>query len=143
MYPRTARATGSRSTSTTSKVIGPRPPPEYDVRMCPLSCPTRGSHNSDAEYYSVADAIKEAIHLRQLMWEILRTPVIGLTAIWVDNHNCIACSQNALVNEKITHIGLKYHFVKEHAQLGTFKLRNLPRALSREASEPSWGQVAM
>jgi hypothetical protein len=43
-----------------------------------------------------------------------------------DNKSYIAYSQNALVSEKTKHIDLKYHFVKDHVQLGTIKLRYLP-----------------
>jgi hypothetical protein len=48
IYPRTARVTGSRSTSTTCEVVGPTPA-ECNVRMCPLSCPPRASHNQIEE----------------------------------------------------------------------------------------------
>jgi len=80
----------------------------------------------EAEYYSAADATKEAIHIRQMLSEIFSRPVSGTTTIWEDNQSCIAYSQNALVSEKTKHIDLKYHFVKDHVQLGTVKLRYLP-----------------
>jgi hypothetical protein len=31
-----------------------------------------------------------------------------------------------LVSEKTKHIGLKWHFLKDHVELGTIKLRYLP-----------------
>jgi hypothetical protein len=31
-----------------------------------------------------------------------------------------------LVSEKTKHIGLKWHFLKDHVEQGTFKLRYLP-----------------
>jgi hypothetical protein len=58
--------------------------------------------------------------------EIFSRPVSGTTTIWEDNQSCIAYSQNALVSEKTKHIDLKYHFVKDHVQLGNVKLRYLP-----------------
>jgi hypothetical protein len=39
--------------------------------------------------------------------------------------SAIAYSQNALVNEKTKHIGLKWHFIKDHVEKGTIKLRYL------------------
>jgi KUP system potassium uptake protein len=80
----------------------------------------------EAEYYSAADAIKERLHLRQLMGEIFNTPITETTTIWEDNQIAIAYSQNALVNEKTKHIGLKWHFLKDHVEQGTIKLRYLP-----------------
>jgi kynurenine formamidase len=58
--------------------------------------------------------------------EIFSRPFSGTTTIWEDNQSCIAYSQNALVSEKTKHIDMKYHFVKDHVQLGTIKLRYLP-----------------
>jgi KUP system potassium uptake protein len=43
-----------------------------------------------------------------------------------DNQSAIAYSQNALVSEKTKHIGLKWHFLKDHVEQGTIKLRYLP-----------------
>jgi hypothetical protein len=43
-----------------------------------------------------------------------------------DNKSCIAYSHNVPVSEMTKHIDLKYHFVKDHVQLGTIKLRYLP-----------------
>jgi hypothetical protein len=80
----------------------------------------------EAQYYLAADATKEAIHIRHMLSEIFSRPVSGTTTIWEDNHNCIAYSLNALVSEKTKHIDMKYHFVKDHVQLGTVKLRYLP-----------------
>jgi hypothetical protein len=40
--------------------------------------------------------------------------------------NCIAYSLNALVREKTKHIDLKYHFVKDHVQMGIIKLQYVP-----------------
>jgi hypothetical protein len=43
------------------------------------------------------------------MGEIFNAPITETTTIWGDNQNAIAYSQNALVNEKTKHIGLKDH----------------------------------
>jgi hypothetical protein len=80
----------------------------------------------EAEYYSAADATKEGLHLRQLMGEIFNTPITETTTISEDNQSAIAYSQNALVSEKAKHIRLKWHFLKDHVEQGTIKLRYLP-----------------
>jgi hypothetical protein len=88
-----------------------------------LSCVAQSS--CEAEYYSAADATKEAIHIRQMLSEIFSQPVSGTTTILEDNQSCIAYLQNALLSEKTKHIDMKSHFVKDHVQLGTFKLQYL------------------
>jgi hypothetical protein len=77
----------------------------------------------EAEYYSAANATKEGLHLCQLMGKIFNAPITETTAIWEDNQSAISYSHNALVNEKTKHIGLKWHFLKDHVEQGTIKLR--------------------
>jgi hypothetical protein len=80
----------------------------------------------EAEYYSAADAIKEGLHLRQLMGEIFNAPITETTTIWEDNYTAIPHSKNALVSEKTKHIGLKWHFLKDNVEHGIIKLSYLP-----------------
>jgi hypothetical protein len=80
----------------------------------------------EAEYYSAADATKEGLRLRQLTGEIFSEPNKGTTTIWEDNQSAIAYSHNALVSEETKHIGLKWHFLKDHVEHGTIRLRCLP-----------------
>jgi hypothetical protein len=79
----------------------------------------------EAEYYYAADATKEGLHLRQFMGEIFNAPITETTTIWEDNQSAIAYSQNAFVGEKTKHIGLKWHFFKDHVEQGTIKLSYL------------------
>jgi KUP system potassium uptake protein len=81
----------------------------------------------EAGHYSTADATKEGLHLRQLLGEIFNAPIVTkTTTIWEYNQSAIAYSQNALVSEKTKHVGLKWHFLKDHVEQGTIKLRYLP-----------------
>jgi hypothetical protein len=80
----------------------------------------------EAEYYYAADATKEGLHLRQLVGEIFNAPITETTTISQDNQSAIAYSQNALVIEKTKHIGMKWHFLKDHVEQGAIKLRYLP-----------------
>jgi hypothetical protein len=56
------------------------------------------------------------------MGEIYDSRITGTTTIWKDNQSAIAYFQNALVSEKTKHIGLKWHFLKDHVELGTIRL---------------------
>jgi hypothetical protein len=60
------------------------------------------------------------------MGEIFNAPITGTTTIWEDNQSAIAYSRSALVSEKTKHITLKWHFLKDHVEHGTVKLRYLP-----------------
>jgi hypothetical protein len=57
------------------------------------------------------------------MGERFNEPISGTTTITEDKHSAIAYSQNDLVNEKTKHIGLKWHFLKDHVEPGTIRLR--------------------
>jgi hypothetical protein len=76
----------------------------------------------EAEYYSTVDATKEGLHLPQfIIGEIFNASITETTAIWEDNQSAIAYSQNAFVNEKAKHIGLKWHFLMGHVEQVTIK----------------------
>jgi hypothetical protein len=60
------------------------------------------------------------------MGEIFNEPIYGTATIWEDNQSAIAYSQNALVSEKTKHIGLKWHFLKDHVEHGKIILRCVP-----------------
>jgi hypothetical protein len=53
-------------------------------------------------------------------------PITGTTTIWEDNHSPITYSHNALVSEKTKHIGMKWHFLRDHVEHGKVMLRCLP-----------------
>jgi hypothetical protein len=60
------------------------------------------------------------------MGEIFNASITETTTICEDNQSVIAYSQNALVSEKTKHIGPKWHFLRDHVEQGTIKLRYLP-----------------
>jgi hypothetical protein len=57
------------------------------------------------------------------MGEIFNAPITESTTIWEDSQSAIAYSQNAFINEKTEQIGVKWHFLKNHVEQGTIKLR--------------------
>jgi hypothetical protein len=60
------------------------------------------------------------------MGEIFDEPINGTTTIWEDNQSAIAYSKNALISKKTKHIDLKWHFLHDHVEQGTIRLRYLP-----------------
>jgi hypothetical protein len=57
------------------------------------------------------------------MGEIFNAPITETTTIWEDNWSAITYSEKAVDNEKTKHIGMKWHFLKDHVEHGTIKLR--------------------
>jgi hypothetical protein len=80
----------------------------------------------EAEYCSADDVTKEENHLWQLIGEIFNAPITETTTILEDKQSAIAYSPNALVSKKTKHIGMKWHFLKDHVERGTIRLRYLP-----------------
>jgi hypothetical protein len=80
----------------------------------------------EVEHYSASDPTKEGRRLRQLMGENFNAPTTETTTIWEDNQSANAYSQNALVSEKTKHIGMEWHFLKNHMEQGTIKLKYFP-----------------
>eukprot|EP00873_Tetraselmis_striata_P015721 jgi/Tetstr1/435985/TSEL_024866.t1 len=82
----------------------------------------------DAETVSLAHAIKDGIHLKMLVSEILGSPVQPLIMM-EDNQGAISCATNAVISDGTKHIDVKWHFVKDHVEAGTVKLaKNGPTA---------------
>jgi hypothetical protein len=48
--------------------------------------------------------------------DIFNAPITQTITIWEDNQSTIAYSQNALVSDNTKHIGLKWHFLKDHVE---------------------------
>jgi hypothetical protein len=103
----------------------------FTLRRGPISYKSKqqicvAQSTCEAENYSTSDDTMEGLHLRQLMGEIFNAPITESTTIWEDNLSAIAYFHNALVSEKTKHIGLKWHFLKDHVEHWTIKLWYLP-----------------
>jgi hypothetical protein len=68
--------------------------------------------STEAEFMSLADAVSEAKHLRQLLSE-LGCVQQGPTKIYEDNLGCVYMSKNELFSRRVKHIDVGYYFVQE------------------------------
>jgi hypothetical protein len=68
--------------------------------------------STEAEFVSLADAVSEAKHLRQLLGE-LGCVQAGPTKIYEDNQGCVFMSKNDLFSRRVKHIDVGYYFVQE------------------------------
>ena len=96
----------------------------------------------EAEYMDTAEAVKEAIWWRRFLGE-LGQPPHSPTKVYSDNAGSISLAHNPEHHARTKHIDVKYHFTREHLQLGTISLQRVPtnentadvftKALSRDA----------
>jgi hypothetical protein len=77
---------------------------------------------------TIWEANQSAIAYSQnaLVSERINAPITDTTTIWEANQSAIAYSQNALVSEGTKLIDLKWHFLVDHVEHRTIKLKYLP-----------------
>ena len=88
----------------------------------------------EAEYISLSTASKEAIWLRRLVCDILRTaPAAALTikskestSLRSDNQGAIALAHNESINRRNKHIDIAYHFVRDAVKREEVRLEYVP-----------------
>ena len=70
----------------------------------------------EAEYVAAFEACKEAIWLRTLLNAIGHQPLKNLTTILCDNNAAINLSEDPLLHDRMKHIDIKHHFLREQVQ---------------------------
>ena len=83
--------------------------------------------SSEAEYQSMASAVQEAIHLRNLLEELGCSQNESIM-IGEDNQSCIKMCENPVMQKRTKHIDCKYHFIRERVEDGTVKIHYVPSA---------------
>ena len=73
---------------------------------------TVASSTAEAEFNSVVEASKEAIHLSGILEDLGISCKLPLK-IFVDNQACIALSKHSMHQGKTKHFAIKLHFVRE------------------------------
>ncbi|KAE8810071.1 hypothetical protein D1007_13278 [Hordeum vulgare] len=81
--------------------------------------------SSEAEYRAIANAVAEASWLRQLLTE-LRRPPPRATVIYCDNVSAMYMSGNPVQHQRIKHIEIDLHFVRERVSLGEVRVLHVP-----------------
>jgi hypothetical protein len=76
----------------------------------------------EAKYMAASQASCKAIWLRKLLVGLFGQE-LSLTVIHCDNQSCINLSENPVFHDKLKHIEIKYHFIRDWVQCGAMKLQ--------------------
>ena len=106
--------------------------------------------SAEAEYMAANQASCEALWLHRLMVDLFRQQS-SPTVIHCDNQSCIKLSENPVFHDRLKHIEIRYHFIRDYVQRGVVQLQYvstyeqvadiLKKALGRgsmSTSETSW-----
>ena len=63
----------------------------------------------EAEYMATSQASCEALWLHKLMVDL------SPTVILCDNQSCIKLSKNLVFHDRLKHIDIRYHFIRDYA----------------------------
>ena len=84
--------------------------------------------SAEAEYRAVANGVAEACWLRQLLQE-LHAPLQRATVVYCDNVSAVYLSTNPVQHQRMKHIEIDLHFVRERVALGDVHVLHVPTDL--------------
>jgi hypothetical protein len=84
------------------------------------------SHSSaEAEYWAVTNGVAEACWLRQLLQE-LHAPLTKGTLVYCDNVSAVYLSTNHIQHQRMKHVEIDLHFVRERVAIGDVRVLHVP-----------------
>jgi hypothetical protein len=66
----------------------------------------------EAEYIVLSLEVREAVWLHKIL-TYLFDHKIGPTIIHCDNHSCVKLSENLVFHDRLKHIEIKYHYIRD------------------------------
>ena len=75
-----------------------------------------------AQYVIACSASCEVVWLRKLLFDLFDLQ-LDATCIHCDNQSCVKLSKNPVFHDKLKHIEIKYHYIRDMVQRGEMKLR--------------------
>jgi hypothetical protein len=89
--------------------------------------PTVAQSTTEAEYYSLAKAVCEALWLLQIMGQMMYSgDDIKAIRLYGDNQSSLSLAENPEFHQRTKHIDIKHHFIREHIAKGTIDLHYIP-----------------
>ena len=77
---------------------------------------------AEAEYVAACSASCEAVWLRKLLSDLFDLQ-LDATCIYCDNQSCVKLSKNPVFHDKLKHIEIKYHYIRDKVHRGAVKLQ--------------------
>jgi hypothetical protein len=81
--------------------------------------------SAEAEYRAVANCVAESCWLRQLLQE-LHCPPRKATVVYCDNISAMYLSSNPVQHQRMKHVEIDLHFVRDRVALGEVKVLHVP-----------------
>ena len=81
--------------------------------------------STEAEYYALTHAFKEALWLRVFL-SLLNLPVPRPFSLFSDNQAAISLSSSSSISSRSKHIDIRYHFLRSHVSDGSFLITWIP-----------------
>jgi hypothetical protein len=81
--------------------------------------------STEAEYYSMTHAIKEALWIRVFL-SLLSFPIPRPFPLLSDNQSACALANNSAITSRSKHIDIRHHFIRDHITDGTFCTNWIP-----------------
>ena len=81
--------------------------------------------STEAEYYAMAHAFKEALWLCSFL-SLLKLPVARPFPILSDNQAACSLSNSPAISARSKHIDIRHHFIREHVKEGSFSTTWIP-----------------
>nr|GEZ74073.1 ribonuclease H-like domain-containing protein [Tanacetum cinerariifolium] len=83
--------------------------------------PTLSRSSAEAEYRGVADVVAETCWLRNF-----HTPLSSVTLVYCDNVSVVYLSSNSVQHQRMKHIEIDLHFVRDLVDVGQVRVLNVP-----------------
>ena len=90
-----------------------------------MPCPVVCCSTAEAEFFSLCEATREAVYLRNLLLEF-GLPQTMATVIFEDNQPCIHLVRNPVTASRSKHVAIRFNFVRERLQEGVINVVYCP-----------------
>lgn len=80
--------------------------------------------SAEADYMALSAVTQEALWLRSLLSE-LGFPQRKQTTIYSDNLGAISLTEDSVLHQRVKHIDIRHHFIRDHVTNGSVKAEYL------------------
>jgi hypothetical protein len=81
--------------------------------------------SAETKYRTVANGVAEACWLRQLL-QVLHATLSKSSLVYCDNASVIYLSTNPVQHQRIKHVEIDHHFIRDHVAIGDVHILHVP-----------------